>query len=99
MRNRFQNINESAQLYFITGIYYLHGKIVRVWNFSSVEVRNSNRRQIHFVQIHENISDELNMNRAEICSKGDVSNRFKFTSYRILTVSGFQNALNTVENN
>ena len=47
----------------------------------------------------ENISEELKKNRVEICNEGEISNRFKFTSYRILLVSGFQSAPNALENN
>ena len=32
------NFNDSAQRYYITGIYCLHGKLTALWNFTSVKL-------------------------------------------------------------
>ena len=76
------NRTYSENLYFIAGIYCLHGKLTVVWNFISVELAEVKlaMKWFHFGWTHVDVNNEVTLHRSDILHRSEISNRYKFTS-------------------
>ena len=61
------NFNDYKPLYFTAGIYYLHGKLAVVCNFTLVNsTENLHQSEFHSVRSHVNANNEVTSHRSEI---------------------------------
>ena len=69
----------SAQLYFIAGIYCVHGKLTAVWLVKLTEVKFA-PKWVSLRLKHVNANNEVTLHQSEILPWSEISNRFDFTS-------------------
>ena len=63
-------------------IYCLYGKLVAVWNLTSVKLTEMNfaPSEFHFARSHVNADNEVTLNQSEILPGSEISNLFEFIS-------------------
>ena len=62
------NFNDSERFYFTAGIYYLHGKLTAVWNFTSVNLTVAKfvPKWVSLHSKHVNAENEVTLHRSQI---------------------------------